>query len=261
MSSDCVVDVDDTVVLTNDDGHQSALFNYFSKYMRQNWSQYNVLSITPMENMSAISHAISIKGSIEITELKKNSFAVKGYPADCVIIAHQVLLKYKRIGLVISGPNLGTNLGQDVLYSGTIAASREAALIGIPTISISVDAYAFDASLEEKLNVFFDANLMYLAEKAYEHRGAIVSVNICKEISTDIIEAPLSTRHYYPYSFSHRDNKRIVFMQAQGLDMSRCMADTDWYFIERAQSVYTIFEALPRVHTRLYSHNQKEQKE
>ncbi|MBQ4874484.1 MAG: 5'/3'-nucleotidase SurE [Rickettsiaceae bacterium H1] len=125
------------VLLTNDDGINAPglrnLFNTVSKYdfVKEVWT------IAPDVNRSCSSHSMSFNKRITVNKLAEKKFAVTGTPVDCVIFAIKDLMKESRPDMVISGINEGANVDIDIMYSGTVAAAREASLSGIPGIAIS----------------------------------------------------------------------------------------------------------------------------
>ena len=129
------------VLLTNDDGIDAggiyALYREIRKIAE-------VSIVAPHTQQSAVGHAITIFSPLRVTEIfrkgKFYGYAVNGTPADCVKIAVRALLK-KRPDIVISGINLGPNLGTDVMYSGTVSAATEAAILGIPSLAVSLTTY------------------------------------------------------------------------------------------------------------------------
>jgi 5'-nucleotidase len=99
----------------------------------------HVTVVAPDREMSATSHCITLNQPLRYHQLGPDRYAVQGTPADCVILASLRILKEKP-ALVISGVNRGANVGDDISYSGTVAAAFEAALQGIPAIAISTFA-------------------------------------------------------------------------------------------------------------------------
>jgi 5'-nucleotidase len=124
------------ILITNDDGIQSpglkALEVALSPLGR-------VVVVAPDRERSAVSHAITIHAPVEYHQLASNRFAVEGTPADCVIAALLRILT-EPPSLVVSGVNRGLNIGEDILYSGTVAAASEAAVQGLPAIAVSAHA-------------------------------------------------------------------------------------------------------------------------
>src|SRR4249919_2436310 len=105
----------------------------------------------PVEEASAIGHALTLRRPLRLEMIADRVFAVDGTPTDCVNIA--VTQIYKGLpDLVVSGINKGWNLGDDVTYSGTVAGALEAALLGVSGIAVSVRAtrgeYDFGPSAE-----------------------------------------------------------------------------------------------------------------
>jgi 5'-nucleotidase len=124
-----------TILLTNDDGINApglkTLYNGVKDLGR-------VYVIAPATNQSASSHSFSLRKPIPVRQVRPHWFAVHGTPTDCVLISHHALLN-KSIDLLISGINDGPNLGDDVLYSGTVAAAIEGTLLGFPSIAVSYE--------------------------------------------------------------------------------------------------------------------------
>lgn len=124
------------ILICNDDGIKAdginSLINTFCKH-------HEIYVVAPMSERSAFSHSLTIHHHISVTKVDINSvklaYAIEGTPADCVKFA-LIYLKLQP-DLVISGVNNGTNLGTDILYSGTVAAASEAARGGCKAIALS----------------------------------------------------------------------------------------------------------------------------
>jgi 5'-nucleotidase len=100
----------------------------------------HIVVVAPDQERSAVSHGLTLHTSLNLKEIKPDHYVLNGTPADCVIMAlHRLFVQYP--DLVISGINHGANLGDDIMYSGTVAAAREAARYGIPAIAISQAYY------------------------------------------------------------------------------------------------------------------------
>jgi len=124
------------ILVTNDDGIQSHALEALEIALG---SIGHVTVVAPDREMSATSQCITINQPLRYQQLAPNRFAVHGTPSDCVILGSVRILKEKP-SLVVSGVNRGANLGDDIAYSGTVAAAFEAALQGIPGIAISTYA-------------------------------------------------------------------------------------------------------------------------
>jgi 5'-nucleotidase len=93
--------------------------------------------VAPDGERSTASHALTLREPLVVRRVGERSFAVNGWPADCVYLGMFGLLP-RRPDMVVSGINVGPNLGTDVIYSGTVAAAREAFLRGVPSIAVSL---------------------------------------------------------------------------------------------------------------------------
>jgi 5'-nucleotidase len=99
-----------------------------------------VFVVAPETEQSAASHAISLHRPLRIRKVKERWFAVDGTPTDCVYLAIHHLMKGDRPGLCLSGINHGGNMGDDVTYSGTVAAAMEASTFNVPSMAFSLVA-------------------------------------------------------------------------------------------------------------------------
>ena len=124
-------------LLSNDDGYLAPGINELAHTLS---SVGEVVIVAPEENKSASSSSLTLKNPLTITEHKKNIYFINGTPTDCVHIALSGFLKFKP-DMVISGINDGPNMGDDTIYSGTVAAAMEGYLLDIPSLAISMSQY------------------------------------------------------------------------------------------------------------------------
>jgi 5'-nucleotidase len=126
---------------------------------------YRVSVVAPEAEMSAVGHAISLTSPLRVKAIQKNGaffgYGVTGTPADCVKIAVQELLE-EPPDIVLSGINLGANVGVNVLYSGTVSAATEGAFLGIRSAALSLDTrqnpdFRFAARFSRELIRFMKA--------------------------------------------------------------------------------------------------------
>ncbi len=127
------------ILLTNDDGiYAKGLYCLY----RELKEDYDISIVAPYSEMSAVGHAITLNSPLRVQEIYRDGnfygYAVTGTPADCVKIAVQELLKDDLPDIVLSGINLGSNVGIDVLYSGTVSAATEGAYFGIRSAAMSL---------------------------------------------------------------------------------------------------------------------------
>lgn len=133
-----------TVLLTNDDGVESPGLDA----LRQALSvDHDVWVVAPDGERSAMSHYITVRDPIRLRKVAEQKYACSGSPADCTIVGASGGLPVTP-DIVLSGINIGPNLGTDIIYSGTVAAARQAAFLGIPGIAVSINTYTPPFHLE-----------------------------------------------------------------------------------------------------------------
>lgn len=96
----------------------------------------DIRTVAPDREQSATSHSLTLHRPLRVTEVEEARHVIDGTPTDCVLIAVKELLPW-RPDFVLSGVNHGPNMGEDVLYSGTVAAAMEGTILGIPSIAVS----------------------------------------------------------------------------------------------------------------------------
>src|SRR5437867_3495192 len=124
------------ILITNDDGYRSEAIAVLTAALRPLGA---VTVVAPVVEASCIGHALTLRHPLRLETVSDGVFAVDGTPTDCVNIA--VARVFGGLpDLVVSGINKGWNLGDDVTYSGTVAGALEGALLGIPSIAVSLRA-------------------------------------------------------------------------------------------------------------------------
>jgi 5'-nucleotidase len=121
------------VLLTNDDGYQAEGL----RALAEQFKDYDVQIVAPSWERSGAAQSLTLRQPIVCQRVAQNEWAIDGTPADCVIVALHRLLNEKP-DVVISGINHGANLGENVYYSGTVGAAREAAIHHVPSLAISL---------------------------------------------------------------------------------------------------------------------------
>ncbi len=137
-----MIDKKPYILVTNDDGIHAPGINSLVLAMREIGE---VVVVAPDTEKSAVGHAITLSDPLRVKKIDKNGvwqgFAVSGTPADCVKIAVNAILDRKP-DLVVSGINLGSNTGINVIYSGTVSAATEGTILGIPSFAMSLTTYS-----------------------------------------------------------------------------------------------------------------------
>ena len=125
------------ILISNDDGYQAdgiiQLANSLSEIAE-------VIVVAPSENKSAASSSLTIGKPLKPIQIKKNVYAIDATPSDCVHLALCEFIK-ESIDLVVTGINFGANLGDDVIYSGTVAGAIEGRFLGLPSIAMSLASW------------------------------------------------------------------------------------------------------------------------
>lgn len=132
------------ILVTNDDG----VFSEGIKLLAENLARLGeVIVVAPDREQSASGHSLTLHRPLRMQQVRENWYAVDGTPTDCVNLAVLGLLKESPPGLIVSGINFGVNLGDDVTYSGTVSATFEGSLLGIPSVAFSQEIganFSFD---------------------------------------------------------------------------------------------------------------------
>ena len=130
-----------TILVTNDDGIYAEGIYWLWEAVRDIG---DVLVVAPDTEKSAVGHAITIANPLRTNRVKRKGgftgYSVNGTPADCVKLTVRSILKTLP-DLVVSGINLGANVGNNVIYSGTVSAATEGTIFGIPSIAVSIDSH------------------------------------------------------------------------------------------------------------------------
>jgi 5'-nucleotidase len=124
------------ILLTNDDGITAAGIMAAKEFLSR---KHEIFIMAPDEEKSACSNAITVRGELTIKHVGDAAYTVNGYPADCVIIGLSGSI-IPDVDLVVSGINHGPNVGDDLVFSGTVAAARTAYVFNKPAIAISINS-------------------------------------------------------------------------------------------------------------------------
>ncbi|MBK1649113.1 5'/3'-nucleotidase SurE [Rhabdochromatium marinum] len=125
------------ILLSNDDGYRAAGLHALAAAL----SRYaSVTLVAPDRNRSGASHSLTLETPIRAEEVEPGLFRVFGTPTDCVHLGLSGLLDAEP-DMVVAGINHGSNLGDDVIYSGTVAAATEGRFLGLPAVAVSSSAF------------------------------------------------------------------------------------------------------------------------
>jgi len=184
------------ILLTNDDGINAKGLQSLALACRN--AGFEVTIVAPSHERSAASHSLTLRKSIRVNKIASHEFSVDGTPVDCMIIALQKLIE-KPVDLIISGINAGQNMGEDIHYSGTVAAAKEAAFFGHKAIAISINSYK-DQLFETASH--WMVQLLQLGIADTLHNSHVLNINIPNIPYNDVRGIRLThTGHRKYYNF------------------------------------------------------------
>lgn len=155
------------ILLSNDDGvHALGLKILYDELKKLG----TVKVVAPLEEKSTTGHSLTLHKPLRLIQMEnKDFYGVNGSPADCIYLGLKQVLKYEP-DIIVSGINRGANLGQDIYYSGTVSAAREACIIGIPSYAVSLDVDFKSRKPESKLHFKTAAKMAVKVIKEYQKR-------------------------------------------------------------------------------------------
>ena len=199
-------------LVTNDNGITSPGLVTIVEAL-QNFGEVSV--VCPSEEKRAVGHSISFQKPLYVNETKVfggsvKAWTINGTPADCVKVAMEVLLP-NEIDFVVSGMNIGSNIGRDSYYSGTIGGAREASFYGLPAVAVSldvVDALLTDFSAAEQL---FTNTMEIILENQFP-RDLLLNINI-----PDVEESQCKGVKFAELDYSIQRHKYIEVSDASAI--------------------------------------------
>ncbi len=129
------------ILLSNDDGFMAPGINHLRQQLINYEGVNRVITIAPDRDRSAASNSLTLDIPLRITKQGEHIYSVNGTPTDCVHLALTGLYENEEPDLVISGINAGANMGDDVIYSGTVAAAMEGRNLGLPALAVSIASH------------------------------------------------------------------------------------------------------------------------
>ena len=123
------------ILITNDDGIHAPGINMLFKELSR---YHDVLLVAPDREQSATSHSLTLSQPLRLFKHGPKYYSIDGTPTDSVLLAVLRILKHKKPDMIISRINHGPNMGEDIIYSGTVAAAIEGSQLGIPSVAVSM---------------------------------------------------------------------------------------------------------------------------
>lgn len=231
------------ILITNDDGIESSGLRALADAFASCGNEVTV--IAPESQRSACGHGILSTHGIKYSPVKISeaytAFSCNGTPADCVKLGVLHLLKDKKPELVISGINWGTNLGSDVIYSGTVSAASEGAYQGIRAVAISTNRADYDKHLEEVC----DYLLKILPElfSAPLPKSVIFNINYPTTVpfkGTKVVKAGINS--YTDAYVANEDDSFYVTLMGKPVKSALTDKETDIEYFEKGYATLTVLD-------------------
>ncbi len=193
------------VLLTNDDGIEADGLQCLRRALLE-VSDVELAVVAPDGNRSAMARSITTRRPLWVQQVEFGDgtvgYATDGTPVDCIRLARLGLIDDFQPELVVSGINHGSNLGDDITYSGTVAAALEAIVLGLPGIAVSQQSSALELDFRQTLAfdftvaAEFTARLVADLESLPLPSGTLLNVNVPGRTPTGVQVAPLCKRVY-----------------------------------------------------------------
>lgn len=231
------------LLLVNDDGINAEGIQTLAKELEK---EYELTIVAPDDQRSASGHSITLRKPIvvkrvKIEGIKSETYTISGTPADCVRVALDKIVK-DPLDLVVSGINVGVNLGADVLYSGTVSAAIEANMYKIPSIATSAQVKDnhgnFQAAAKYTSRIIRD-----IGDRLIEH-NLVLNINT-PNIEDEKIKGIKVCRIggvIYDYYVEEKDeNEEKFVIQTEGRDEKKSSIgnDTDRYYVKEGYVTVT----------------------
>ncbi|MBA4251106.1 MAG: 5'/3'-nucleotidase SurE [Chlorobiaceae bacterium] len=178
------------ILVSNDDGIYSQGINFLVNALKEIG---DVTVVAPLYEQSAVGHAITMKVPLRVVEVNKNGklfgYGVDGTPADCVKMGIRNIMP-EPPDLVVSGINHGSNTATNIVYSGTVSAAREAAIMDFPAIAISLTSHNCTRFLEAGN---FAKKIVDEVYKNGLKKGTLLNINI-PDVAAEFIKGVMLTK-------------------------------------------------------------------
>jgi len=223
------------VLLTNDDGIHARGLQVLREALEP---LCELWVVAPIDQQSATSHSLTLSNILRRQQFEERVYAVTGTPADSALMAINGIMQDSLPDLVISGINHGPNMGEDVHYSGTVAAAIEAAILGIPAMAISAASFR---------NLNFDGAVRFASMMLAEHpdlltaKGTLLNVNVPNLSWNEIRGVSLTrlgSRYYGDVIIRKMDPRDKEYFWIGGEEPTwQNQEDSDFYAVHHAKRV------------------------
>lgn len=196
------------ILISNDDGFKALGIRTLYQAVK---SLGEVWIVAPADQQSGSGHSFSPRKPIRVARLQPHRYKVYGTPTDCILLAHHAFMG-QPIDLVLSGINHGPNLGDDVTYSGTVAAAIEGTILGVPSVAVSL----VDMTRNRDLARRFIHDLAGLLLKMKPLNHTFLNINIPAGAVQGVRITKLGKRIYRDMARRRRTPKGAVYYTIDG---------------------------------------------
>ena len=214
------------ILISNDDGYQAEGIQKLAKYLAK---EHKVIIVAPNANKSAASSSLTLDKPLKPIKVDDNIYSIDATPSDCVHLALCGFLK-EDIDLVVTGINFGPNLGDDVIYSGTVAGAIEGRFLGLPSVAISLASWEgkhFETAASIALKL-----VSQIAHTQLSH-DTILNVNVPDIPLADVIgfqTTRLGKRHMSEEAIPDKDDPSLYWIGDNGKEADNGVG-TDFHAI------------------------------
>jgi 5'-nucleotidase len=215
------------ILISNDDGYQAEGIKILTQYLSQD---HEVVVMAPNENKSAASSSLTLNRALKPIKIDTNIYSIDATPSDCVHLALCGFLD-DEFDLVVTGINFGPNLGDDVIYSGTVAGAIEGRFLGLPSIAVSLASWEgknFDTAGRVVSQV---VNQIHTSQLSHD---TVLNVNV-PDVAIDNIKGfqttRLGKRHMSEESIQDKDDPSLYWIGENGKEADNGVG-TDFHAIE-----------------------------
>ncbi|MPW34951.1 5'/3'-nucleotidase SurE [Vibrio sp. B1Z05] len=237
------------ILLSNDDGVHAEGLRVLAEELKQ---IADIVIVAPDRNRSGASNSLTLENPLRVDEIEPNVFSVQGTPTDCVHFALNELMKDDYPDLVLSGINHGANLGDDVLYSGTVAAAMEGHFLGVQSIAISLVGSTHFKTAAKIARQLVE---QHLSKPIPTNRLLNVNVpDVAWDAITETEVTRLGARHHAETMIKQLDprGKQVYWLGPPGKEQDAGMG-TDFYAIEHKHVSITPLQVDLTAHESLLS--------
>ncbi|WP_133011900.1 5'/3'-nucleotidase SurE [Marinomonas flavescens] len=234
------------ILIANDDGIDAQGINILALQLA---TKYDILVVAPDRNRSGASNSLTLTRPLQPTKISDNHYRVDGTPTDCVNLALSGVIA-GHVDMVVSGINHGANLGDDVIYSGTVAAAMEARHLGRPALAVSlVGSIHFETAAKVILQLIQDSPSLVIAP------GVLLNINV-PDVPYESLKGIKVTR----LGYRHRAQEAISAQHPKGLPSFWIGALSKPYDASPGTDFHAVDEgyvSITPIHTDMTSHEAK----